>query len=164
MISVYEQLQTIGFGTVFMVVLLLISFTPMLIKAWKEFLEQLGLKSVSQLNDENQDNSIKDLDNRVTELDQAVAGLGKDVSDILNQLHEMKDDRLADKIDEYHFKIIDFADALSNGKICSMEKYNHIFEINGKYEKVLEENNLTNGQTEESMKYIRKCYHKMLDK
>lgn len=31
---------------------------------------------------------------------------------ILDQLHEMKNDRLHDKIDEYHFKIIDFAEEL----------------------------------------------------
>lgn len=77
MLSAYEQIQKIGFSTIVLVALMLISFNSMLIKTWKEFLEQLGLKSVSTIKNENQDNSIKELDCKVTELDQSVTALSR---------------------------------------------------------------------------------------
>ena len=65
-------------------------------------------------------------------------------------------------IDDYRWKILDFASGLSRGHKYNQEAFNHIFRIYEKYEKILKENGLENGLVDESMAYIRHRYGEIL--
>lgn len=56
-----------------------------------------------------------------------------------------------------------FANDLINGKTCYKEQFDNILKTYGSYEKILEENNMTNGQVEESMKFIKEQYHELIE-
>ena len=76
----------------------------------------------------------------------------KNIEDKLNKLSNVILDK---QIDDYRYEILDFASALSNGRRYNQESFNHIFNIYGKYEKILEENDMENGFIEESIEFIR---------
>lgn len=70
---------------------------------------------------------------------------------------------LEKEIDDWRWKILDFASALSNNRKYNRESFDHIFAAYNKYEKVLEENNMDNGLIEETIKYIRKKYQEYMN-
>lgn len=68
-------------------------------------------------------------------------------------------DMFVDKsIDDMRYEILDFASSLSSGRTYSKEQYDHVLNIYEKYEKILEENHLSNGKVNTSMEVIREIY------
>ena len=59
---------------------------------------------------------------------------------------------ISSEIDHLRWEIIDFASALANGKKCSKEQFDQIIGQHTKYKKLLEKNNLENGQVTQSRK------------
>lgn len=66
------------------------------------------------------------------------------------------------EIDDQRWEILDFASALSSGRRYSKEQFDHVFAIYTKYEKILESNNLNNGQVTASMEVINDLYKEKL--
>lgn len=66
------------------------------------------------------------------------------------------------EIDNIRWNILKFCTDLSNGKKAQRESYDYIFKQYDKYEKMLEENGLTNGLVEQSIAYIREQYYQNL--
>ena len=67
-------------------------------------------------------------------------------------------------IEDYRWAILDFCSALSNGRVYNREAYNHIFLTYELYEKVLQDNNMTNGLIEESISFIKNKYKELLER
>lgn len=67
-------------------------------------------------------------------------------------------------IEDYRWAILDFCSALSNGRVYNREAYNHIFLTYELYEKVLKDNNMTNGLIEESISFIKNKYKELLER
>lgn len=106
-------------------------------------------------NDEQHD-MILDNHNKINEL----ADEQHKLEEKLNHTNELLLNLL---IDDYRWKILDFASNLSKGnRKYNQEAFNHIFMIYEKYEKILEENNLENGLVEQSMDYIKHKYLEIL--
>lgn len=66
------------------------------------------------------------------------------------------------QIDDIRYEILDFASALSTGRRFSKEQFDHVIKIHTKYEKILEENGLENGQVTASMEVIMEIYKEKL--
>lgn len=62
------------------------------------------------------------------------------------------------EIDDMRWEIINFAAKISEGRPCSKESYRHCLNIYEKYEKIIEENGLKNGEAELSMEIIQQSY------
>ena len=62
------------------------------------------------------------------------------------------------QIDDIRYEILDFSSALSSGRQYSKEQFDHIIKIHEKYEKILKENGLENGQVTASMEVIMEIY------
>lgn len=62
------------------------------------------------------------------------------------------------QIDDMRFEILDFASAISLGRNYSKEQFDHVITIDKKYQKILEENGLENGQVTASMEVIMEVY------
>lgn len=67
-------------------------------------------------------------------------------------------------IEDYRWAILDFCSALSNGRVYNREAYNHIFLTYELYEKILKDNNMTNGLIEESISFIKNKYKELLER
>ena len=66
------------------------------------------------------------------------------------------------EIQDIRWNILSFCSDLSNGKQFSSEYYDYVFKLYDKYEKMLKENDLTNGLVEQSISYIQEKYHESL--
>lgn len=62
------------------------------------------------------------------------------------------------QINDYRWEIINFSNRVANGEACNNDSYRHCFATYEKYEKLLEENNMKNGEVEISMEIINESY------
>ena len=66
------------------------------------------------------------------------------------------------EIDDMRWEINHFATKVSEGRPCNKDSYKHCIYIYEKYEKILEENGLENGEVEISMELINDSYKQKL--
>lgn len=118
------------------------------------------------------DEMTKFTDNRICDRKQSLE-IQKELKDSIKNLIDGQQDRdekinnLTDmfidkEIDDYRYKILDFATSLSSGKKYNRESYDHILMLHKKYETVLKEHNMKNGLVDESIKYIQNSYQEYL--
>lgn len=77
----------------------------------------------------------------------------------LEKLTEMFIDK---QIDDMRWEINAFANTVFEGKRCNKDSYQHCIKTYRKYEKILEENGLENGEVEISMDLINESYRQKL--
>ncbi|MBD5089535.1 MAG: hypothetical protein HDT30_12155 [Clostridiales bacterium] len=83
----------------------------------------------------------------------------KIINDKLKQLTNMFIDK---EIDDMRWEINNFATKVSEGKPCNKDSYKHCIQIYEKYEKLLKQNGLENGEVEISMEIIHDSYKQKL--
>ena len=64
------------------------------------------------------------------------------------------------QINDLRYEILDFGSAVMNGRKYEKEAYDHILEVYNNYEKILHENNMTNGRVTTTMEIINDSYKK----
>ena len=85
-----------------------------------------------------------------------------EIHEIGNSLKKLTSMFVEKEVSDYRWHIINFATNIAAGKECTREAYNYCFQIYEKYEKVLVENGLENGQVELSMEVINESYKEKL--
>lgn len=65
-------------------------------------------------------------------------------------------------INDWRYEILDMASAISSGRRYSKEQYDHVIDIHGRYEDLLESLGRTNGQVDVSMEVIMESYKEKL--
>lgn len=173
MVELLKELNDLGWFNVILIIALAIILIPLAIESWKKFVKSIGLKSVEEIEDEKTESTLSHLEheveqykeNRIHDREQSFQ-IQHELIDMINSvndaLNKIKSDALEDKIERMRWRILDFASQLRNRQIIGLEQFNFIFKTYDKYEKILEENGLINGQVEESIKFIREKYHEML--
>lgn len=66
------------------------------------------------------------------------------------------------EIDDMRWEINNFATKVSEGRPCNKDSFTHCIRIYEKYEKILAENGLENGEVEISMELINDAYRKKI--
>lgn len=66
------------------------------------------------------------------------------------------------EIDDMRWEINNFATKVSEGKHCNKDSFKHCIHMYEKYERILEDNGLENGEVEISMELINEAYKKKL--
>lgn len=66
------------------------------------------------------------------------------------------------EINDMRWEIIHFASAIAEGRPCNQDSYQHCLHVFEKYKKILQENNMTNGEVDISMDIIQTSYKKKL--
>lgn len=85
----------------------------------------------------------------------------EEISTDIKKLTKMFVDK---EIDDMRWEINNFATKVSEGKPCNKDSFTHCIRIYEKYEKILEENGLENGEVEISMELINDAYkQKMME-
>ena len=96
----------------------------------------------------------------------AMAKLDEHRDEIIDQigsnLKKLTDMFIDKQINDYRWEIINFASNVAAGKPCTKDAYVHCQKTYEKYEKVLEENGLENGEVEISMEIINESFKKKL--
>ena len=97
-------------------------------------------------------------DNRLKDREQSMQ-IQKEFTTSMNELAKLFLDK---QISDYRWEIINVADKISNGRIVSKECLKHAIATYDKYEKIIKEHNLVNGEVTISIGVIRDEYAKVL--
>ena len=84
--------------------------------------------------------------------------------ELIDDIKGLKDLLLDKQISDYRWEIINTADKISNGIIVSKECLKHAIATYDKYETIIEEYGLTNGEVEISMEIINNAYKNMIQR
>lgn len=76
----------------------------------------------------------------------------KELHDAVDKLTQIVLDK---KISDYRWEIIKLADEISEGRVVSKECLKHAITTHAKYEEIIEENGLTNGEVDISIGIVR---------
>lgn len=96
----------------------------------------------------------------VGEVRESFAELQNQITALSNKIEQME---LNKTIKKLRWDIINFASDLPRREIIPLEQYNIIFNYIKEYEKIIEDNGLTNGQVESSVHVIKKRYEHDLE-
>ena len=77
-------------------------------------------------------------------------------------VEEINKNIISKEIDDIRWELLNFCSALTSGRKYNREAFAHIFKTYEKYEKILEDNGMTNGFVEESMNAVKEIYHDRL--
>ena len=82
--------------------------------------------------------------------------------ELIDDIKVLKDILLDKQISDYRWEIINVADKISNGRIVSKECLRHAIATYDKYEKIIEEYGLVNGEVAVSIGVVKSEYTKIL--
>ena len=94
--------------------------------------------------------------------EQDVARSDRRDEEIANDIRNLTQMFVDKEIDDMRWEINNFATKVSEGKPCNKDSFKHCIHVYEKYEKILEENGLENGEVEISMEIINEAYRQKL--
>ena len=83
-------------------------------------------------------------------------------TNIMDALDGIKKSMMDDKIERMRYEILDFSNACQKREY-NKESFDHVLQTYDKYEKILEENHLENGQVDLAVAYVKKRYAEYLE-
>ena len=83
----------------------------------------------------------------------------EEISNDIKKLTQMFVDK---EIDDMRWEINNFANKVADGRRCNKDSYQHCLKTYQKYEEILHENGLENGEVEISMEFINESYKQKL--
>lgn len=114
------------------------------------FKKKLRLKTGSEEDKET-------IEQRIATLEKHDKWQYEEITKISQGIKEIKEQLLEEKIEKKRKTILDFCSSLSHSN-PNKEAFDFVFKTHEKYEKILEENNLENGQVTASMEVIEEGY------
>lgn len=82
------------------------------------------------------------------------------LAEVKQELKDVKEQQKADEKDRIRYEVLDFANSCRHGRRHTRDEFQHIVDLNDKYEKLLKETNDKNGVFSEEYQYIVKLYRK----
>lgn len=172
-----EQIQKIHeFGeiNVIIVVLLVAALVIALRAGWEKLLDALGLETKASLQKKALEQRLSDMEQKIADFEQSQHEYHEQSITIRDKLEdnqkvlqdgigELKMLLINKEIDDIRTTILDFSNAVMNGRDYDKEQYEHIIDLYDKYEKILEQNGMTNGRITASMEFVLKNYQDLMD-
>lgn len=157
--SEINALKTLDIPYIIIGMVIIIAASVFVIKLIDWIIDRFGIETkASRQNREDHELLIATV-NRLEEFNNTSTEHDNMLNSKLDKLEQLI---LDDQIDSLRYKILDFSAALSNGRTYNKEQFDHILKIHEKYNNILEEHNLTNGQVTISMNYVTEVYKEKL--
>lgn len=177
-----EMVSNLDWWTVVIGVLIAIGIVMLCVKVKDFIVSTFGITTKTALAKQAQEQHIKDLqgqiyglqkeiqqfkENRIHDREQSF-DIQKQLTSSQTLLQESVENlrkMLVNKeINDMRWEILDFSNAVMNGRVYNKEIYDHIFDTYTEYERVLEENGLENGKVDSSMQFVRNKYLELMEK
>ena len=172
-----EQIQKIHeFGEVNVIIsILLCAMLVIALRAgWDKLLDALGLETKASLQKKALEQKLSDMEQKIADFEQSQHNYHDQSISIRDKLednqkvlqdgiNELKTLLINKEIDDIRTTILDFSNAVMNGRDYNKEQYEHIIDLYDKYEKILEQNGMTNGRVTASMEFVLKNYQDLMD-
>lgn len=160
------ELTKINFSYVFISVFVILIGIKALVSIFEWVIMKLGLETKwmrkkqeeHNLLIQTSQNLIKLQDKHETDMEKS----DKHDNEMKEDIKKLTNLFIEKQIDDMRWEINNFAAKVSEGKPCNKDSYKHCLHIYEKYEKLLEENNLENGEVEVSMEIVRESYRNKL--
>lgn len=172
-----EQIQKIHeFGEINVIIsILLCAMLVIALRAgWEKLLDALGLETKASLQKKALEQRLSDMEQKIADFEQSQHDYHEQSITIRDKLEdnqkvlqdgigELKMLLINKEIDDIRTTILDFSNAVMNGRDYDKEQYEHIIDLYDKYEKILEQNGMTNGRITASMEFVLKNYQDLMD-
>lgn len=175
-----ELVRTLDWWTVVIGVLIAVGIVMVLVKLKDFVIKTFGITTKSSLAKQEQARTIIEIQKEIINLKQEVQqfkdnrvhdrgqsfDIQKQLTDGQNALTDSVENLrkmlINKEINDMRWEILDFSNAVMNGRVYNKEIYDHIFDTYTEYEKVLEENGLENGKVDSSMQFVRNKYLELM--
>lgn len=160
------ELANLNFPYIFLSVFMILAGTKAIISLFEWFVQKLGIETkwIKRKREDHElliktSQNLAELQKRhnadMCESDRHDDEIRQDIKDLTELFVEKQ-------INDYRWEIINLADKISSGKVVSKECYQHAISTYGKYEKIIDERKLTNGEVEISIQIINDSYKQKL--
>lgn len=122
------------------------------------------LKAIKKRNEDHEllIQTVKNVNELQKKHDEDMARSEQHDEDMKNDIKRLTDLFIDKEINDMRWEINNFATKVSEGKPCNKDSFKHCIHTYEKYEKLLEENNLENGEVEISMEIVNEAYKQKL--
>lgn len=160
------ELTKIDFSYVFVAVFVILIGLKAVVSIFEWIIDKIGLETKwMRKRREEHDLLMKTSQNLIILQEQHEKDIKRsdqrdeEITDDIKKLTQMFVDK---EIDDMRWEINNFATKVSEGSPCNKDSFKHCIHVYEKYEKILEENGLENGEVEISMELINDAYKQKL--
>lgn len=173
-IEFIEKLHEFGLVNVIIILLSAAGLVIAIKAGWEKLLDALGLETKASLRQKALEQRLSDMEQKIADFEQSqhdYHGQSITIRDKLEDNQKVLQDAIGElkmllinkEIDDIRTTILDFSNAVMNGRDYNKEQYEHIIDLYDKYEKILEQNGMTNGRVTASMEFVLKNYQDLMD-
>lgn len=173
--AVKELAKTQSGSQIILILILVLIVTVLLLENWNKLKKLVGLRSVKEIHEENQEKEIQKIEEEVGSIKDDVAELqtySKEATKkrkefemyITNTLAEMKEDMIDDRINRIRWEILDFSNSCSK-RNYNKEAFDHVLELYySTYNMLLSKYGRSNGKVDLAIDHIEKQYAEYMEK
>lgn len=159
-------LTNINYSSLFVSIITILIGLKVAVSIFEWFFNKLGIETKwmrekrqnRELLFKTSENLIKLHDRHEKDIDKS----DKRDEEIYNDIKKLTQMFIDKEIDDMRWEINSFATKVAEGKPCNKDSFTHCIHIYKKYENILEENNMENGEVEISMEIINDAYKQKL--
>lgn len=156
------ELTNVDFSSIFIYVISILIGVKAVVSIFEWVIEKLGLETKWMRKKREEHELLIKTSNSLISLqekhDEDMKRSDKHDEEMRNDIKKLTDLFVDKQINDYRWEIINLADKIANGKTASKECLRHAIATYEKYEKIITEHGLVNGEVEISIEVIRDNY------
>lgn len=156
------KLTTINYAYVFASVILILIGIKAIVSLFEWFINKLGLETKWMRKRREEHDLLMNTSTSIISLqkkhEEDMEKSDRHDEEIRNEIKKLTELFVDKQINDYRWEIINLADKIANEKNVSKECLRHAIATYEKYEKIIAEHGLVNGEVEISIKVIRDSY------
>ncbi len=160
------ELTQIDFSYVFIAVFVILIGVKLIVSLFEWVINKLGLETKWMRKQREEHNLLLQTSQNLIELQERhkkdIERSDRRDEEISCDIKNLTEIFVEKQINDYRWEIINLADKISSGKVVSKECYKHAISTYERYEKIIEERGLTNGEVEISIQIINDSYKQRL--
>lgn len=160
------ELTNVDFSSVFISVFIILVGVKAIVSLFEWVINKLGLETKWMREKREEHELLLNTSNSLVSLQEKhevdMKKSDEHDAEMRNDIKKLTDLFVDKQINDYRWEIINLADKIANGKTTSKECLRHAIATYEKYEKIITENGLVNGEVEISIEVIRDNYQKKL--
>lgn len=161
-----RELTTIDYSSIFIAVFTILIGVRAIVSVFEWIFDKLGLETKWMRKKREEHDLLiqtsKELINLQKKHEEDMKISDAHDNEIRNDIKKLTDLFIEKEIDDMRWEINNFANKVADGKKCNKDSYQHCIKTYQKYEKILHNNDLENGEVEISMELINDSYREKL--
>lgn len=160
------ELATLNFSSVFISVFVILIGIKSVLSLFEWFIEKFGFETKWMKRKREDHELLIKTSQNLLELQKRhnadILESDRHDEEMKNDIKNLTELFVEKQINDYRWEIINLADKISSGKTVSKECYRHALSTYERYEKIIDERGLTNGEVEISIQIINDSYKQKL--